>query len=182
MLPTTAKPDKAADENSESEDEGEGTSSTTQDDNEPPQIVLWSPSKEEQAEGAKPVVVDRSISSFLREHQIEGVKFLFECCSGMRDYEGFGCILADDMGLGKTFQSITLLFTLLRQGARGKAACKKGHYCMSHVACRKLGNEIQKWLKGKVGVVAVSESSKKGGGDPYRDFCLLDAAADPKHL
>ena len=28
-----------------------------------------------------------------------------------------GCILADDMGLGKTLQGITLMWTLLKQGA-----------------------------------------------------------------
>ena len=29
--------------------------------------------------------------------------------------EGTGCILADEMGLGKTLQTITLIYTLLRE-------------------------------------------------------------------
>ena len=54
-------------------------------------------------------------SRFLREHQRQGVQFMFECATGQRGFDGAGCILADDMGLGKTFQSITLLWTLLTQ-------------------------------------------------------------------
>ena len=49
----------------------------------------------------------------MREHQRIGVQFMFECVTGQREFDGFGCILADDMGLGKTFQSVTLLWTLL---------------------------------------------------------------------
>ena len=42
----------------------------------------------------------------LREHQRQGVQFVFDCLMGLRDYNGCGCILADDMGLGKTLQSV----------------------------------------------------------------------------
>lgn len=31
--------------------------------------------------------------------------------------EGTGCILADEMGLGKTLQTITLIYTLLRESS-----------------------------------------------------------------
>ena len=58
---------------------------------------------------------------FLREHQRQGVQFMFECVTGLvnflcldskvqltysnqRNFGGYGCVLADDMGLGKTFQ------------------------------------------------------------------------------
>lgn len=34
--------------------------------------------------------------------QREGVKFMYKCVMGLKDYKGQGCILADDMGLGKT--------------------------------------------------------------------------------
>ena len=55
-----------------------------------------------QATGATtPVSVDGFLCRWLREHQREGVQFLFDCCMGLRDYEGEGCILADDMGLGE---------------------------------------------------------------------------------
>lgn len=53
---------------------------------------------------------------WLREHQREGVRFIFECLMGLKEFDGCGCILADDMGLGKTLQSITILWTLLEQG------------------------------------------------------------------
>ncbi|OAX36093.1 hypothetical protein K503DRAFT_721959 [Rhizopogon vinicolor AM-OR11-026] len=61
------------------------------------------------------VVVDPIIARHLRPHQIEGVKFLYECVMGLRRHEGQGCILADEMGLGKTLQTITLVWTLLKQ-------------------------------------------------------------------
>lgn len=51
----------------------------------------------------------------MRPHQKEGVKFMLECVCGIRGANINGCILADSMGLGKTLQSITLIWTLLRQ-------------------------------------------------------------------
>ena len=48
-----------------------------------------------------PVAVDKALVRFLRPHQREGVKFMFECVMGLRDFAGEGCILADDMGLGE---------------------------------------------------------------------------------
>ncbi|KAH9827742.1 DNA repair and recombination protein RAD54B-like [Teratosphaeria destructans] len=61
------------------------------------------------------VVVDPLIGNKLREHQREGVSFLYECVMGMKGYEGDGAILADEMGLGKTLQTIALLWTLMKQ-------------------------------------------------------------------
>lgn len=61
------------------------------------------------------VVVDPLLTQHLREHQREGVKFMYECVMGMRDFDGQGAILADEMGLGKTLQTIALLWTLLKQ-------------------------------------------------------------------
>nr|XP_019014878.1 uncharacterized protein I206_00965 [Kwoniella pini CBS 10737]OCF53659.1 hypothetical protein I206_00965 [Kwoniella pini CBS 10737] len=61
------------------------------------------------------VVVDPILGSLLREHQKEGVKFLYRCVLGYTAAEAEGCILADDMGLGKTLQTITLIHTLLFQ-------------------------------------------------------------------
>jgi hypothetical protein len=51
-----------------------------------------------------PVVVDPKLTKFLRAHQREGVQFVFDCVTGIKGFEGRGCILADDMGLGKTLQ------------------------------------------------------------------------------
>ena len=65
--------------------------------------------------GIKPidVVLDPQLSRYLRAHQKEGVKFLYECVMGMKDFNGRGAILADEMGLGKTLTVIALIWTLL---------------------------------------------------------------------
>jgi len=70
------------------------------------------------ASGTVAVVLDQFLQKHLRAHQREGVKFMYECCTGMKG-PGMGCILADEMGLGKSLQSISLLWTLLKQGPRG---------------------------------------------------------------
>ena len=51
-----------------------------------------------------PVVIDPYVCRQLRPHQKEGVKFMWECCMGLRDPSLSGAILADEMGLGKTLQ------------------------------------------------------------------------------
>lgn len=60
-------------------------------------LVLWEPPP--YADGS-PVAVDGMLTKWLRPHQREGVAFMFECVTGLRDFGGNGCILADDMGLG----------------------------------------------------------------------------------
>lgn len=61
------------------------------------------------------VVVDPHIALKLREHQRDGVNFLYECVMGLREFNGQGALLADEMGLGKTLQTIALLYTLIKQ-------------------------------------------------------------------
>ncbi|KAK9241162.1 SNF2 family N-terminal domain-containing protein [Lipomyces kononenkoae] len=61
------------------------------------------------------VVVDPYLSKFLRPHQRDGVRFLYECVMGMKPIPGNGALLADEMGLGKTLMTITLIWTLLKQ-------------------------------------------------------------------
>lgn len=65
--------------------------------------------------GLVDVVVDPILGQYLRPHQREGVRFLYECVMQMKDVNGQGAILADEMGLGKTLQTIALLWTLLKQ-------------------------------------------------------------------
>lgn len=48
------------------------------------------------------VVIDPRLAKVLRPHQVEGVKFLYRCTTGMIDEKANGCIMADEMGLGKT--------------------------------------------------------------------------------
>ncbi len=43
------------------------------------------------------VVVDPYLAQLLRPHQREGVRFLYECVTELRDFDGAGAILADQM-------------------------------------------------------------------------------------
>lgn len=72
------------------------------------------------------VVVDPTLSKVLRPHQREGVKFMYDCITGLKIDGYSGCIMADEMGLGKTLQCITLLWTALRQSPTGSAFVDKG--------------------------------------------------------
>lgn len=87
------------------------------------------------AEADVDVVVDPLVGKNLRPHQREGVKFMYDCVSGLakptgkpptidqtttslileRDSDISGCLLADEMGLGKTLMTIALIWTLLKQ-------------------------------------------------------------------
>ncbi|KAI6157426.1 P-loop containing nucleoside triphosphate hydrolase protein [Pisolithus tinctorius] len=88
-------------------------------------VVMKMPTKEHSEKFNKKglpiiaVVLDPIVARHLRPHQIEGVKFLYECVMGMKKHEGQGCILADEMGLGKTLQSVALVWTLLKQNPYG---------------------------------------------------------------
>lgn len=48
-----------------------------------------------------PVVIDPRLAKILRPHQIEGVKFLYRCTTGLLAHNAWGCIMADEMGLGE---------------------------------------------------------------------------------
>lgn len=64
-----------------------------------------------------------------------------------------GCILADDMGLGKTLQGITLLWTLLKQGADtlgSNPLAKRVIIVCPTSLVSNWDNEMTKWLKGRV--------------------------------
>lgn len=41
---------------------------------------------------------------------------MYDCVTGIKIEDSYGCIMADEMGLGKTLQCITLMWTLLKQG------------------------------------------------------------------
>lgn len=82
------------------------------DPNAPDAVVLPSP-KMPTGTKAVDVVIDPFISRHLRPHQKEGVRFLYECIMGIKDFGGTGAILADEMGLGKTLTVISLIWTLL---------------------------------------------------------------------
>ncbi|PQE03008.1 BP28CT domain-containing protein [Rutstroemia sp. NJR-2017a BVV2] len=92
-----------------------GAPTPRHDPSAPDAIVMQRPPYLSKGKVAVDVVVDPFLSRHLRDHQKEGVKFLYECVMGYRSFNGQGAILADEMGLGKTLQTIALLWTLLKQ-------------------------------------------------------------------
>lgn len=114
-----------------------------------------------------PVVIDPKLAKILRPHQVEGVRFLYRCVTGlvMKDFldkeivtkgaenatqevnrGAYGCIMADAMGLGKTLQCIALLWTLLRQGPQGKRLIDKCIIVCPSSLVNNWANELDKWL------------------------------------
>lgn len=94
-----------------------------------------------------PVVIDPRLAKVLRPHQIEGVKFLYRCTTGMIDDKANGCIMADEMGLGKTLQCIALMWTLLKQSPEaGKSTIQKCVIACPSSLVRNWANELVKWL------------------------------------
>lgn len=114
-----------------------------------------------------PVVIDPRVAKILRPHQVEGVRFLYRCVTGlvMKDFldkeivtkgventtqvvnrGAYGCIMADEMGLGKTLQCIALMWTLLRQGPQGKRLIDKCIIVCPSSLVNNWANELVKWL------------------------------------
>ncbi|KAG6898351.1 hypothetical protein C0992_009026 [Termitomyces sp. T32_za158] len=94
-----------------------------------------------------PVVIDPRLTKVLRPHQVEGVKFLYKCASGMLMENQYGCIMADEMGLGKTLQCIALLWTLLKQSPRAaKPTIEKCIIACPSSLVKNWANEFVKWL------------------------------------
>lgn len=110
------------------------------------------------------VVVDPNISKRLREHQVEGIKFMYECVMSMRPYCGDGAILADEMGLGKTLQVIALLWTLMKQNpiADDPPAVSKAVIVCPVTLIRNWRQEFRKWLgKERIGVFVMDDVKTK---------------------
>ncbi|KAJ4895482.1 Protein CHROMATIN REMODELING 20 [Raphanus sativus] len=70
--------------------------------------------------GEEVVRIPPSISAQLKDHQVTGIRFMWEnivqSINSIIKYgdKGHGCILAHTMGLGKTFQVIAFLYTAMR--------------------------------------------------------------------
>lgn len=94
-----------------------------------------------------PVVIDPKLAKVLRPHQVEGVRFMYKCVTGMIDENANGCIMADEMGLGKTLQCITLLWTLLKQSPdAGTPTIQKAIVACPSSLVQNWANELVKWL------------------------------------
>ena len=107
------------------------------------------------------VVIDPMLCNILRPHQREGVKFMYECVTGKRIQDAYGCIMADEMGLGKTLQCITLMWTLLKQGPEAKPIIEKAIIVAPSSLVKNWYNEIGKWLGNRVKPLAIDGGSKQ---------------------
>ncbi|KAJ5042784.1 uncharacterized protein L3040_004177 [Drepanopeziza brunnea f. sp. 'multigermtubi'] len=110
------------------------------------------------------VVLDPFLGRHLREHQREGVKFMYECVMGIRDYDGRGALLADEMGLGKTLQTICLLWTLLKQNPihGSDPVVKKALIVCPVTLIDNWKKEFNKWLGNeRIGVFVEDGQNKK---------------------
>ncbi|EEB05953.2 ATP-dependent DNA helicase Rdh54 [Schizosaccharomyces japonicus yFS275] len=94
------------------------------------------------------VVIDPRLAKILQPHQKEGVSFLYNCLMSIGRHNSYGAILADEMGLGKTLQTITVLWTLLKQNPIANAAppLKKIMIVSPVTLLQNWKNEFIKWL------------------------------------
>ncbi|KAJ5091177.1 hypothetical protein NUU61_006047 [Penicillium alfredii] len=134
------------------------------DPNAPGALVLPRPSSAPKGKQIVDVVMDPLLSKNLRQHQREGVKFLYECVMGMRPFNGEGAILADDMGLGKTLQTIALLWTLLKQNPvyEDPPVIRKALIVCPVTLINNWRKEFRKWLGNeRIGVFVLDDQRKR---------------------
>uniref|UniRef100_A0A0N5AGQ6 DNA repair and recombination protein RAD54-like n=1 Tax=Syphacia muris TaxID=451379 RepID=A0A0N5AGQ6_9BILA len=99
--------------------------------------------KDDLESGAPAVVLDSRIASHLREHQKDGIRFLYQ---KLKD-PGGGVILADEMGLGKSVQTISLIIALLKITVAKNGVFSKKYLLI--VPSTLVGNwlfEFSKWI------------------------------------
>jgi DNA repair and recombination protein RAD54B len=139
-----------------------GAPSPRHDPNAPNALVMKRPMDCPNGKQIVDVVLDPFLGQHLREHQREGVKFLYECVMGMRDFNGQGALLADEMGLGKTLQTIALIWTLLKQnpiyGSEG--VIKKALIVCPVTLIANWKKEFNKWLGNERIGVFVADGQK----------------------
>lgn len=139
------------------------------DPNDPNALVLYFPPEQPiskhdalaKRDNLVHVVVDPVLCNVLRPHQREGVKFMWDCVTGVQIENSFGCIMADEMGLGKTLQCITLLWTLLRQSPEAKPTIYKAAIVAPSSLVKNWYNEINKWLGARCNALAIDGGSKE---------------------
>ena len=141
-------------------------------------LGIKKPNDEKKKEVA--VVIDPRLAKVLRPHQIEGVRFLYRCTTGLIDEKANGCIMADEMGLGKTLQCIALMWTLLKQSPTpGKSTIQKCVIACPSSLVRNWANELVKWLgKDAIHPFAVDgKASKEELISQLRQWCIANGRA-----
>uniref|UniRef100_A0AC35U0B7 DNA repair and recombination protein RAD54 n=1 Tax=Rhabditophanes sp. KR3021 TaxID=114890 RepID=A0AC35U0B7_9BILA len=127
----------------------------------PPEMSEEEAGRIEEADKQVHVVVDPLLGAVLRPHQREGVKFMYECVTGLKIQDYYGSIMADEMGLGKTLQCIALLWTLLRQSPSGKPTFNKCIIVCPSSLVKNWDGEIYKWLKGRINPLPIDFGGKE---------------------
>ena len=98
------------------------------------------------------VEVDKKFVKHLKPHQIDGIKFLFDCTIETvkrfkeENDSGGGGILAHSMGLGKTFQVIVFLHTILTN-QHIKEKINKVLIIVPYNVIKNWANEFDKWFE-----------------------------------
>ena len=64
-----------------------------------------------QIKNEEQVIVNQKMNDKLKQHQREGIEFMWNCC--FKTNSNGGCIIAHCMGLGKSLQVVTLCHTVL---------------------------------------------------------------------
>jgi DNA repair and recombination protein RAD54B len=129
----------------------------------PGALVMKRPQSVRKGKQIVDVVVDPVLSRHLREHQRQGVQFMYECVMGMRE-SGEGAILADEMGLGKTLQTIALLWTLLKQNPtfEDPPVVRKALIVCPVTLINNWKKEFRKWLgNDRLGVFVMNDKKAR---------------------
>lgn len=104
------------------------------------------------------MLADPFLTERLRPHQREGLKFIFECLTGLKKQGFWGGILCDGMGLGKTFQCVASLWTLVNTGLPGAPACRRPLVLCPSSLVTNWGKEFEKWLEDRVRPLVVEDT------------------------
>lgn len=117
----------------------------------------------------KPLIpIDPQLLKYIKPHQIEGVKFIWDSCFEKVELikqgnKGSGCILAHCMGLGKTFQLITLIHTVMAHSEL--TTIKRVLVLMPINVLKNWNKEISDWTKKCTYQLKVYEIPNEKGAD-----------------
>ncbi|KAH9994001.1 P-loop containing nucleoside triphosphate hydrolase protein [Russula vinacea] len=100
-----------------------------------------------------PVVIDPILARRLRPHQVEGIKFMYDCVMGLRKHEGQGCILADEMSASYSHSAFLILTAFNPYAGIGPVVGKVLIVCPVTLV-NNWKSEFHKWLgRDRVGVL-----------------------------